>query len=394
MSGHRTPVLESLRRHPDPERSSDPQVRAVLEALASLEYAPAPDLTFRNELRSQLVAVTPRIVEESSDAAAEPPSARARHGAVAAAPRARRSFARPLTIAASVVVVLAMVLAGATWMSQKSLPGDTLYGLKRASENVRLSLASNSVSAAHDRLEFAATRVEEASQLLDRAHSQADGAPNDSATALISTSLKSANSDVLSASRALNKAAVSQHSTAPLRTLLNWAPAQLTRLQSLAAAMPAGALRTQTIGSWTLVKSAWTRATALNAVAACGGSGARSDQFGPVPAATCATPTPSAPAPASPHVAPTAHRPAHKSGGAGTTTKHSGAVTRSGSGATSGKSATNGGAPVPALPTPSGPTLHLPKPKVSLPVKVTSCGVSLAVGPVSANLGSCPSSHK
>ncbi|WP_375489667.1 DUF5667 domain-containing protein [uncultured Jatrophihabitans sp.] len=392
MSGRRTPVLDTLRRHPDPQRSTDPNVRAVLDALAELEYAPAPDLTFRNELRAQLVAVAPGIVEESPDAAPEAAPARARHSAVAAAPRARRSIGRPLAIAASVVVVLAMVLAGATWMSQKSLPGDTLYGLKRASENVRLSLASNSVSAAHDRLEFAATRVEEASRLLGRAQPQADAAPNASAAALISQSLTAADRDVLSASRALNKAAVFQHSTAPLTTLLNWAPAQLTRLQSLAAAMPSGALRTRTITSWGLVKSAWTRSTTLRAVAGCGVSGARNDRFGPVPAAPCATSTPAKPA--TPHVAPTAHRPAHKSGGAGTTSKHSGAATHSRSGTGSSRSGTNGGAPVPALPTPSAPALHLPKPKISPPVKVSSCGVSLAVGPVSANLGSCPSSHK
>src|SRR5439155_23146175 len=49
---------------------------------------------------------------------------------------------RPLVAIASAAAVLVLLLGVAVWMSSSSLPGDSLYGVKRASENVQLSLAS------------------------------------------------------------------------------------------------------------------------------------------------------------------------------------------------------------------------------------------------------------
>ena len=66
MGEHRVPLLGSAwRRNDDPATSRDPQVRAVVGALATL---PAPELNaeFRAELRAQLVAITPRIIAESA----------------------------------------------------------------------------------------------------------------------------------------------------------------------------------------------------------------------------------------------------------------------------------------------------------------------------------------
>jgi uncharacterized protein DUF5667 len=204
VSDRRAPVLDALRRHPDPADSTDPRIRSVVDSLGHLDIAPAPADRFRSELRAQLVAVAPRLVEESA-AAPEPAASDKRSEVVGKhAARARRSYARPLAIAASVVTVLVLVLAGATWMSQKSLPGDTLYGLKRASEDVRLSLASSSTAAAGDRLGFATTRVEEARQLVRQAGAtalgrgpQASGGLNARTTRLVSDTLKSADEDLL-----------------------------------------------------------------------------------------------------------------------------------------------------------------------------------------------------
>ncbi len=83
MSDQRGSVLDSLRRHPDPAQSRDPEVRAVVDALGQLDIAPAPDEQFRHELRAQLVAVAPRLMAEG---AAEPRHLRPRLASDAGTP--------------------------------------------------------------------------------------------------------------------------------------------------------------------------------------------------------------------------------------------------------------------------------------------------------------------
>src|SRR6476469_6447535 len=73
MNEHRVPMLGGAwRRRSDPARSSDPRVRELVGALAGLEVAPPMRAEFRSELRAQLVAVTPRLVEEGEPAVAAP----------------------------------------------------------------------------------------------------------------------------------------------------------------------------------------------------------------------------------------------------------------------------------------------------------------------------------
>src|SRR4051812_7061057 len=72
MGEHRVSMLGSLRRYEDPARSSDPRIRAVVAGLSTLEIAPPARAHFRAELRSQLVAVAPRLVAEGLSAEATP----------------------------------------------------------------------------------------------------------------------------------------------------------------------------------------------------------------------------------------------------------------------------------------------------------------------------------
>ncbi len=72
---------------------------------------------------------------------------------------------RPLTVTASLVTAFVVLLGGAVWMSRKALPGDTLYGLKRASERVQLATAGSDTERAQDHLDFAATRAREVQAL-------------------------------------------------------------------------------------------------------------------------------------------------------------------------------------------------------------------------------------
>lgn len=423
MSEHRAPVLSALRRHEDPAHSSDPRIRAIVTDLADLSIAPEIRGDFRTDLRAQLVAIAPRLIADGADIGASASAkqsastakARATRGAQHAGGRAgrgmvgHRSFARPLTIAASVVAIVALLLGGATWMSRKSLPGDALYGLKRASENVQLAFDSNRTDEALDRLHFAETRVAEAQSLLGRSSAAALGSGpqasgvNEHTADLIESNLRSADGDVTAAWRQLAAEALSSKSTAPLATMIAWAPKQIARLGRLAAAMQSGSMRARALSSAAVVQQAWARATALQSRTDCSCmSGARSDRLGPVPCTRCPATTSAAPRPpptSSPGV------PVPATGSAHVPKVGPDPPTRSG---TPGASGARGGPgvkpaprqppatkslfPPPKLSLPALPHLKPPKRAASLPVKAPTCEVSVTTGPVGIQIGLCHSS--
>jgi hypothetical protein len=404
MSEHRVPMLgASWRRSEDPALSRDPRIRAVVGALATLP-APEPSDVFRAELRAQLVAIAPRIVAESAKAAAPalPGTARGRKSVAAARPKHADgvltrlrgvSLGRPLAVAASVITVFALLLGGAVWMSQKALPGDTLYGLKRASESFQLYLDGSNTDKAKDYLKFAGVRVDEAKGLASRATAEAMGTGYqagviDTHTAdLIASTLGSADSDVKDATALLTKQAVASNSSLPLKILTDWAPSQLVRLASLAEAVPDGSLRQRAQASVWLVSRAANRAKALvpSVVDGCA-SASNADSLGVLPSGCGAVPT-SGPT----SRATKTGKPRHPHPGVHTNT---GPVVVP---VTEGNAPpTNGPAPSGA-PTTSQPPIHLPTlptiplPTKSLPVSVSTCGLGITLGPIGINLGACPS---
>jgi Domain of unknown function (DUF5667) len=398
MSEHRVSMLgSSLRRTEDPEQSRDPHIRELVEALKSVDYAPAPDPDFRSELRAQLVAVAPRIIAESAtDSEAAPTKTRSTAPATGRAARSpnsqlqRRRFVRPLAIASGVAAAFLMLFGGAVWMSQKSLPGDSLYGLKRASENVQLSLSSGGTDRGHEYLSLAQTRVEEARALLRRDSASASGAGplagglSPHVADQIADNLDSADSDLRHGADLLNTQAVKSESQSPISVITGWAPGQLGRLKDLATALPQGSLQNRTTSSWTLTNSALTRARTLApAVATDCASTSKSDTLGPVP--TCAK-TGSAPASRSSKTPGSARTPGSRPAGTGTAntaprTHKPGTV---GSPARSAaRSSTSSAAPT----RPSLPALLPGKG----PVSIGSCGISLSLGPIGVGLGGCPS---
>jgi hypothetical protein len=408
MSEHRVTMLgASWRRFEDPARSRDPRVRAVVGALATLPAAP-PRAEFRAELRAQLVAITPRIVAESAEArtallepvADAPARARkaagARHADGFVARLRGVRLGRPLTIAASLVTAFVVLLGGAVYMSRKALPGDALYGLKRASERVELATAGSATEKAKDHLDFAATRAREVQSLLARDSKGSDPAATklDPGTArLVASTLGSADSDVTAASVLLGNQAVSKGSTAPLTTMTKWAPGQLDRLRDIAALMPSGALQTRTESSANLVAAALTRAETLAPKVACSClQSTGTDTLGPVPCTTC-------PPAGGPGTDPS--NPQQGNGGAQGGTGTAGG--KAGNGATSGtapnstvvephSSATPSQPGPKASTSPAVPGLPLPPiklPTSSLPINVSSCSLGISLGPLNLGIGLC-----
>jgi hypothetical protein len=329
MAEHRVSMLSSsLRRYEDPARSADPRIRQVVSGLATLQAAPAPRAHFRAELRAQLVAVAPRLVAEGPKIEAQhadrPPASATAATVQLAGARLRAAFdrigqisiARPLGVITAVVAVCAVLLGAAVWMSKKALPGDALYSLKRANENVQLSLAGSDTAKGRKYLEFADNRADEVSALLARSMASADGAGPNAAggvnahtTHLVETTLDSMDSDVRNGSQLLGDEAVRDGSAQSLAVMTGWAPHQITQLQSIAAQVGTGVLHDRVASSMHLTTKAFTRARALDGIVRCGCLGDMpADELGPVPCSLCSTPQ----APARPTTKP-AKKPAKKS---------------------------------------------------------------------------------
>ncbi|HZZ96857.1 MAG TPA: DUF5667 domain-containing protein [Jatrophihabitantaceae bacterium] len=400
MAEHRVPMLgAALRRHADPSRSRDPQVRELVSALATLEVAPAPREDFRAELRAQLVAVTPRLVEEGK-AELSPAGQPAKH---APAPeRQRLRLKKPLIAALGVLTAFVLLLGGAVLLSQNSLPGDTLYGLKRASENTEYSLAGSSVDKGKLKLEFAARRIGEVSDLLGSVSALAggrgvlaDGAAINSRTAnLVRETLSSANSDVTSAARLLGDAAVHQNSAGPLDDMTTWARDQLVKMGEIVQRTSTdNALHAQAMHTRQLIADTAQRAEALKANLGSNGTPVAPGKTGP-PSRTSTGPSP------------TASSGAPKPGITAPSTT-AGRTPSSTPRATSSAPPDNSSTPNP--PASSSP----PKPRISLPVTlptsslpggggggkshaaptppvgVDSCGLNVTLGPIGIGVGDC-----
>ncbi|MEV6622122.1 DUF5667 domain-containing protein [Amycolatopsis sp. NPDC051106] len=125
---------------------------ALVGALRELGAAGAPDLETRQRIRAEIAG---------------------RLETAAATPRRRW---RPRTadlVAAALFLVL--VLSGLTLvLSRNALPGDPLYGVKRAGESTALGLTFGDQAKARKHLEFATNRVTELSELAAQGASEAD----------------------------------------------------------------------------------------------------------------------------------------------------------------------------------------------------------------------------
>jgi hypothetical protein len=406
MAEHRVSMLGvPLRRYEDPARSSDPRVRELVTALATLEPAPAPRAHFRAELRAQLVAVAPRLIAEGE--ATPQPTVPRRPEVAAAGERqgvkqgllAGLRLGRPLAAVGCTVVILAMLLGGAVLASRSALPGSTLYNIKRASENAQLDATSGAEAKARFTLHLASTRFDEVSALLPKS----DGAPSSRVTSLAISTLNSANSDLVTASQSLGAQAIRNSSAKPLDVLSTWAPSGLSQLTTIINRLPAGDLRDHAMASFTLLTSAFTRAKVLEAEAGCSClHSAPSDQLGPIPCPVCVSSSqPGAPIVPGSSTPPATTSPtsgaspgATSSGAAGSSGSYS-ATHSSSSGAPPSPESSGSSPGIPGLSLPSLPvTVPTTLPTVPLgPVGIGSCGLSISLSPINLHLGSCAPKH-
>ena len=138
---------------------------------------PEPSTEFRDGLRTLLMATIAREGIGASEAAKAALVAQTQ-------PIRQLSAARPGRARVAVIVgvaIGALALSGVSLASTDSLPGDTLYSVKRSSEQAQLVLAGSDANRGHLHLEFAQSRLVEARQVDGGALSKVLAAMDDEA---------------------------------------------------------------------------------------------------------------------------------------------------------------------------------------------------------------------
>jgi hypothetical protein len=258
---------------------------------------PTPEAGFKSDLRTQLVAITGRVVSESETAPAG--AAPVSRSAAAAAParRAARALRRPVLAVTGAATVLVLLLGMAVWMSSGSLPGESLYGVKRASENVQLSMTGSNAAKGQAYLELAGNRAREVAKLLSQPSAlpvaggpgAAGGRISPHTASLVSDTLASADDDTIHGMQLLGRAAVAQVSKDPLARMTTWWPGQNTRMTEVRNKIPSGPLRSRAQASLALLQQIAIRTGQLNKAIGCSClATAPVDELGPLPCSPCA----------------------------------------------------------------------------------------------------------
>lgn len=128
-------------------------------------------------------------------------------------------FSLPIILrpALATAAALALVFAGATSAAASSLPGDALYGLKRAGEDVRLALTFDVEARTHLLAELTDERLEELAEIAKRRPSSAPTATQEYADAVeafadaLDDLKNSVSEDKRAAAQALAEAARAKH---------------------------------------------------------------------------------------------------------------------------------------------------------------------------------------
>ncbi|MET9395116.1 DUF5667 domain-containing protein [Streptomyces sp. NPDC006624] len=164
--------------------AAEPAEGARLLALASgLDALPKPELDPEVKVvqRAQLVAAFEAMLQEgtagggATDRAVPGQRSTRARGAHRASSlrklRPRSRLAKGLTAGGLSVGVAASAFGGVSAASSDALPGDSLYGLKRGIEDVKLGLADGADERGRVYLDHASTRLSEARRLMERGRS-------------------------------------------------------------------------------------------------------------------------------------------------------------------------------------------------------------------------------
>ncbi|KJS55320.1 DUF5667 domain-containing protein [Streptomyces rubellomurinus] len=188
---------------------------SVADALGALP-GPELDREVRTVQRAQLMAAFEQAFAGGPGATV--PRQR-RHRAIRTAPRGR--WSRRFAIGGLVAGLAVGSLAGAAAASSNALPGDTLYGMKRGLEGLRLDLADSDSERGQLLLDNAATRLGEARTLVGR--TDPAGALSPGTVDRVRRALDDMHADALKGRELLRSVYRSNGSLDPMRALAGFA---------------------------------------------------------------------------------------------------------------------------------------------------------------------------
>ncbi|WP_329021901.1 DUF5667 domain-containing protein [Streptomyces sp. NBC_00690] len=170
---------DQVAEQPDESVESTDQGR-LLALATGLGELPRPEMDPEVKVvqRAQLVAAMEAMLQEGTAAGSAtmgptvPEQRRAGRGAHRASPlrklRPRSRWSKGLAAGGLTVTVAAGAFGGVAAASTDALPGDTLYGLKRGMEDIRLGMADGETDRGEVYLDQASTRLSEARRLMER----------------------------------------------------------------------------------------------------------------------------------------------------------------------------------------------------------------------------------
>ncbi|MEV4947558.1 DUF5667 domain-containing protein [Streptomyces sp. NPDC053755] len=228
-----------------PEASAEPAGQGRLLALANgLGELPRPkmDPEVKVVQRAQLVAAMEAMLAEGS-AAAGPTVPEQRtssgRGAHRASPlrklRPRSRWSKGIAAGGLTVGVAAGAFSGVAAASSDALPGDSLYGLKRGMEDIKLGMADDDADRGGIYLDQASTRLSEARRLMERGRA---GALDHESLGEIRRVLGGMKHDASEGHRLLRQAYERDGAIAPMARLNSFAQAHRTTWNGLRERLP------------------------------------------------------------------------------------------------------------------------------------------------------------
>ncbi|TLQ44431.1 DUF5667 domain-containing protein [Streptomyces marianii] len=228
-----------------PESSAEPAEQGQLLALANgLGELPKPELDpdVKVVQRAQLVAAMEAMFAEGSASRSPtvPEQRSSRRGAHRASPlrklRPRSRWAKGLAAGGLTVGVAAGAFGGVAAASSDALPGDSLYGLKRGMEDLRLGMADDDADRGGLYLDQASTRLNEVRRLMERGRA---GELDTESVNEVRRTLSGMRHDASEGHRLLHQAYERDGSLGPIATLSSFATSHRDVWNGLRGRLPA-----------------------------------------------------------------------------------------------------------------------------------------------------------
>jgi hypothetical protein len=230
---------------PTAEPAEPADQRRLLGLASSLGEMPKPmlDPEVKVVQRAQLVAAMEAMLQDGAagqgSSGPTVPEQRTSRGAHRASTlgrlRPRSRWSKSLAAGGLTVGVAAGAFSGVAAASSDALPGDSLYGLKRGMEDIRLDLADNDSARGGLYLDHASTRLSEARRLMERDRT---GQLDHESLTEIRRTLTGMKDDASEGHRLLHAAYERNGSLAPMATLSSFSASHRQAWDGLRGRLP------------------------------------------------------------------------------------------------------------------------------------------------------------